>query len=64
VANAEQAANRENERFDPDQLVVSRAIVNAGQPLKRFTAAAQGRATPIRKRTSHVEIHVTAKESE
>jgi large subunit ribosomal protein L22 len=64
VANAEQAALKDNERFDPDLLVVAHAIVNAGQPLKRFTAAAQGRATPIRKRTSHVEIHVAAKENE
>ena len=58
VANAEQKALKDNERFDPDALVVTKAIVNGGQPLKRFTAAAQGRATPIRKRTSHVEIHV------
>ena len=58
VANAEQKALKDNERFDPDALVVKKAIVNGGQPLKRFTAAAQGRATPIRKRTSHVEIHV------
>jgi len=64
VANAEQKALQGNERFDPDTLVVTKAIVNAGQPLKRFTAAAQGRATPIRKRTSHVEIHVDAKETE
>lgn len=62
VANAEQAANRANETFDADTLVVTKAIVNMGTPLKRFTAAAQGRATPIRKRTSHVEIHVAARE--
>jgi large subunit ribosomal protein L22 len=63
VANAEQAALRENEPFDVDGLTVSKAVVDMGAPLKRFTAAAQGRATPIRKRTSHVEIHVAAKES-
>ncbi|HEX5387265.1 MAG TPA: 50S ribosomal protein L22 [Gemmatimonadales bacterium] len=64
VANAEQAALKDNGHFDPDLLVVSKAIVNAGSPLKRFGAAAQGRATPIRKRTSHVEIHVAAKEND
>jgi large subunit ribosomal protein L22 len=64
VANAEQKALKDNERFDPDALFVKKAIVNGGQPLKRFTAAAQGRATPIRKRTSHVEIHVDSKETE
>jgi large subunit ribosomal protein L22 len=64
VANAEQKALKDNERFDPDALIVTKAIVNGGQPLKRFTAAAQGRATPIRKRTSHVEIYVDSKESE
>ena len=44
VSNAEQAAQRANESFDVDSLVVAKAIVNMGQPLKRFTAAAQGRA--------------------
>lgn len=63
VANAEQAALRENRPFDVDALAVSKAVVDMGAPLKRFTAAAQGRATPIRKPTSHVEIHVAAKES-
>jgi large subunit ribosomal protein L22 len=63
ISNAEQKALRDNERFDVDTLKVTKAIVNMGSPLKRFTAAAQGRATPIRKRTSHVEIHVAPKES-
>ena len=64
VSNAEQKAMQENERFDPDALVVTKAIVNMGTPLKRHTAAAQGRATPIRKRTSHVEITVASKETD
>ncbi len=64
VANAEQKALKSNESFDVDTLYVKKAIVNMGQPLKRFTAAAQGRATPIRKRTSHVEISVEARETE
>ena len=63
VSNCEQAALKGNEAFDVDSLYVKTAIVNMGQPLKRFTAAAQGRATPIRKRTSHVEIIVAARES-
>ncbi|MBX3146072.1 MAG: 50S ribosomal protein L22 [Gemmatimonadales bacterium] len=62
VSNAEQKALAANERFDADELVVARALVNGGKPLKRIHAAAQGRATPIKKRTSHVEIHVRSKE--
>jgi large subunit ribosomal protein L22 len=60
VANAQQAAQRSNEAFDADRLRVKYAVVNEGQTLKRFTAAAMGRATPILKRTSHVEIHVAS----
>jgi len=58
VANAQQAAQRQNTPFDADTLRVSYAVVNEGQTLKRFTAAAMGRGTPILKRTSHVEIRV------
>jgi large subunit ribosomal protein L22 len=58
VANAEQHAQNANEDFDVDHLIVVDAQVDMGPPLKRFTAAAQGRATPIRKRTSHVKIAV------
>ncbi|HKI96306.1 MAG TPA: 50S ribosomal protein L22 [Gemmatimonadales bacterium] len=63
VANAEQDALKENQAFDVDRLVVSYAVVNEGPTLKRFTAAAHGRATPIRKRMSTVEIRVSAKEA-
>lgn len=58
VANAEQHAQNANEDFDVDHLIVVDAQVDMGPPLKRFAAAAQGRATPIRKRTSHVKIAV------
>jgi large subunit ribosomal protein L22 len=63
VANAQQAAQRQNTPFDADTLRVSYAIVNEGQTLKRFTAAAMGRGTPILKRTSHVEIRVAGVEA-
>ncbi len=58
VANAEYKAREANESIDLDLLVVSHAVVNEGPSLKRYMPAAQGRATPIRKRTSHVEIVV------
>ncbi len=62
VANAEQDALRDNSAFDVDRLYVRKAIVQGGPTLWRYRAAALGRASPIRKRTSHVEIHVAAKE--
>ncbi len=62
VANAEHLALERNDAFDVDELVVTHAIVNEGVTLKRYKPAAQGRATVIRKRTSHVEIQVDSKE--
>lgn len=62
VANAEYKARVQNESIDLDMLVVSHAVVNEGPALKRFMPAAQGRATPIRKRTSHVDIVVSERE--
>ena len=62
VANAEHAARQNNESLDVDTLFIKHAIVNEGPKIKRFMPAAQGRATPIQKRTSHVHIVVGAKE--
>src|SRR6202165_2694316 len=62
VANAEFKSRESNESVDVDTLYISHAIVNEGPALRRFMPAAQGRATPIRKRTSHVEIVLDARE--
>ena len=62
VANAEYSARKDNESLDVDTLYIKHAIVNEGPKIKRFMPAAQGRATPIQKRTSHVEIVIGAKE--
>ena len=59
VANAEQSARSTNAALDVDALYIKHAVVNEGPKLKRFMPAAQGRATPIKKRTSHVEIVVS-----
>jgi large subunit ribosomal protein L22 len=63
VANAEQQARAADESLDVDSLYIKRIVVNEGTALKRYMPAAQGRATPIRKRTSHVEITVAEKEA-
>ncbi len=62
VANAEFKSRESDESVDVDTLYISHAIVNEGPALRRFMPAAQGRATPIRKRTSHVEIILDARE--
>jgi large subunit ribosomal protein L22 len=57
IANAEN-----NFELDPDDLYIGRATVDEGPTIKRFRPRAQGRATPIRKRTSHMSIILTTKE--
>lgn len=61
VANAVQKAEAEGEPLDVDQLVVKRAYVNEGPTFKRWRARAMGRASLIRKRTSHVVVVVDRK---
>jgi large subunit ribosomal protein L22 len=62
IANAELKAREAGEGFDADELYVKHAVINEGPKLKRFMPAAMGRATPIKKRTSHVEIVVAERE--
>ncbi len=62
VANAEYRARENDDALDVDRLYVKHAVINEGPKLKRFMPAAMGRATPIQKRTSHVEIVVAEKE--
>ncbi|MBI4539258.1 MAG: 50S ribosomal protein L22 [Gemmatimonadetes bacterium] len=64
VANARQKASQEGEFLDVDELVVRAAFVNEGPTLKRWRAAAMGRAVPIRKRTSHITIVVGTKDGQ
>ncbi len=54
VANAEN-----NFELDPDELKIARAFVDEGPTIKRFQPRALGRATPIKKRTSHMTITLT-----
>ena len=54
------AANAaENHDMDEDGLVVTKIYVNEGPTLKRFRPRARGRATRIRKRTSHLTVVVS-----
>ncbi len=51
IANAEN-----NQDLSRDNLIVAEVYANQGPTLKRFRPRAQGRATRIRKRTSHITI--------
>jgi large subunit ribosomal protein L22 len=53
VANAEQTPG-----VIPQNLIVDRAYVDEGPTLKRWRPRAYGRATRIRKRTSHITLVV------
>jgi len=57
VANALQAG-----KVRVQDLVVKQAVAGAGPTLKRWLPRAQGRATPLLKRMSHVSVTVATKE--
>lgn len=51
-------ANAANSGVDPDGLFVKKAWVSEGTTLKRMMPRAQGRATPIRKRSSRINLEL------
>ncbi len=51
MANAEN-----NNSMDLDKLYVAEVYANQGPTMKRFMPRAMGRATTIRKRTSHIGV--------
>src|SRR5215467_10335632 len=54
------AANAENNHdLVADEMRISSITVDEGPTLKRYRPRAQGRATPIHKRTSHIAVALT-----
>ncbi len=56
LASAE--ANARTNGASGDSLVVKNITVNEGATFRRFMPRAFGRATPIRKRTSHIQVEL------
>ena len=56
VANAEVSAERGASSLDIDELYVKTIHVDEGPVLRRFRPRAQGRATRINKKTSHITV--------
>lgn len=50
------ASATEKTTVDIDRLFVAEIFVDEGATLKRFLPRAQGRATPVRKRSSHITV--------
>ncbi len=59
------AANAENNHdMDPGNLYVAEVYANQGPTMKRFRAGAQGRASMILKRSSHIGVTLKEREAE
>jgi len=57
------AANAENNHdLIGDEMTITSITVDEGPTLKRYRPRAQGRATPIHKRTSHIAVALTPAE--
>lgn len=49
--------------IDTSEVVISKMFADEGPTMKRWKPRAQGRATKIRKRSSHIFIEVSANET-
>ncbi|MEQ1564078.1 MAG: 50S ribosomal protein L22 [Myxococcota bacterium] len=61
VANAEQAARRDQQDLDLDTLYIKSVLVDQGPNLRRFRPRAQGRAGKILKKTSHITVQLASR---
>jgi large subunit ribosomal protein L22 len=51
-------ANAKNKGYQEEKLFISKVVANQGPALKRYRAASFGRATLMRKRTSHIIVEL------
>jgi large subunit ribosomal protein L22 len=59
------AANAENNHdLIGDEMRIAEITVDEGPTLKRYRPRAQGRATPIHKRTSHIAVALSPEEED
>lgn len=54
----------QEERLDNDNMFIKAIFVDEGPTLKRIQPAPQGRAHPIRKRSCHITVVVSKKETQ
>lgn len=61
VVKSAKANAENNHEMNAENLYIESIVANQGPTIKRFMPRAQGRATMIRKRTSHIEVVVKEK---
>ena len=61
VVKSAKANAENNHEMNAENLYIASIVANQGPTIKRFMPRAQGRATMIRKRTSHIEVVVKEK---
>jgi len=57
------AANAAERGFDTDGLIIEEIQVHKGEIGRRFMPRAQGRATPIRKQSTHIDVRLSTRDA-